>query len=208
MIRFESWVDSARALRGIHKLALVLMACLCVFAVLFAYEYLRGYSSLYETFCFEWGPEEQDIVNGTLRIEGTFEWGKKYFNMTVRINDDDYYPGGDCLGLVFDKNNNSVIEPGFSDDVPYYLAAGNYSWYWKWAVHYGDGRLVTADCIPEIPSPFHTATFKENVGYTFKIFIPRGSLGKAQPDSPIIILFGDISIQMIKMNWVSARIER
>lgn len=75
-------------------------------------------------FTFTWGPETQDIVNGTFKIEVS-AWFENHtsprgnttyemFYMLVSVYDDDY-GGLDSLGVVFDKNHNGIIDLGLED---------------------------------------------------------------------------------------------
>lgn len=75
-------------------------------------------------FTFTWGPEAQDIVDGTFKIEVSawFEnhtdlWDNTTYEMfyiIVNVYDDDY-SSNDHLGLVFDKNHNGIIDLGLED---------------------------------------------------------------------------------------------
>ena len=136
------------------------------------YQYFSSYPS--GDFVFEWSSEEQDIVDGILRIEASFNWENESEELyiTVRVNDDDYF-GGDYIGLVFDKNNNWDV----LDDQAYVLFANNMSYYWgKSVVFLGRyGRFDWAT-VPPRPSPFHTCTFNNKTGYTFKISFPKETI--------------------------------
>jgi len=75
-------------------------------------------------FTFTWGPEAQDIVDGTFKIEvsawfenHTSPWDNttyEMFYMLVSVYDDDY-DSYDSLGLVFDENHNGIIDLGLED---------------------------------------------------------------------------------------------
>jgi len=65
------------------------------------------------TFVFEWSPEQQNIMNGTLRMELIFTWKEGEENLTIiaRVNDDECDAGGftgssDFLGIVLDRDDD------------------------------------------------------------------------------------------------------
>ena len=116
---------------------------------------------------FTWGPGTQKIVRGTLRLEISITWcfvpnsTHKWLFMVVRINDDEYNPW-DYLGIVFDMNENGVIDPG-SEDEPFGLWSNNMT---APSLLWGN-FLVFAETMP-IPGP-HNCTFDPDTGYTFRI---------------------------------------
>jgi len=122
-------------------------------------------------FTFTWGPDTQKIVHGTLRLEISITWGvtpnstNKWLFMVVRVNDDDYNPW-DYLGLVFDMNENGVIDLGFEDN-PFGLWVNNMT---APSGLMENGFLGFAETMPT-PGP-HTCTFDPDTGYTFRIFFP------------------------------------
>jgi hypothetical protein len=122
-------------------------------------------------FTFTWGPETQDIINGTFHLEMLLRWGvvpnspHKWLSMMVKINDDEYNPC-DYLGIVFDINENGVIDLG-SADGPFGLWTNNMT---APSVLLENGFLCFAECMPT-QGP-HTCTFEPDTGYMFSIFFP------------------------------------
>ena len=80
----------------------------------------------------------------------------------VKINDDDYNEW-DCLIMIFDRNQNGVIDLGNTDQ-PHGLWANNLT---APAVLSENGDLVFAE-IPPRRGP-HKCTFDSNTGYTFDV---------------------------------------
>jgi hypothetical protein len=122
-------------------------------------------------FTFTWGPETQDIINGTVHLEMSLRWGvvpnssHRWLSMMVKINDDDYNPC-DYLGIVFDSNENGVIDLGSADD-PFGLWTNNMT---APSVLLENGFLCFAQCMPTLGP--HTCTFEPDTGYMFSIFFP------------------------------------
>jgi len=119
-------------------------------------------------FTFTWGPDTQKIVQGTLRLEISLTWNvvpnstHKWSSMVVRVNDDDYNQW-DYLGLVFDMNENGVIDLGSEDD-PFGLWVNNMT---APSILLENGFLGFAETMP-IVGP-HNCTFDPDTGYTFRI---------------------------------------
>lgn len=85
--------------------------------------------------------------------------------MVVRVNDDDYSPE-DYLGLVFDMNENGVIDLGVSDH-PFGLLTTNMT---IPSMLLESGFLGFAYCPPR-RGP-HNCTFDPDTGYMFQIEFP------------------------------------
>jgi hypothetical protein len=138
-------------------------------------------------FTFIWGPETQSIVQGTLRLEVSLTWGvvpnstHKWLSMVVKVNDDDYSEW-DYLGLVFDMNENGVIDLGF-EDAPFGLWTNNMT---APSVLLENGFLAFAETMPT-PGP-HTCTFDPDTGYTFRIFFPSPPWTGSSPLNPAEVL--------------------
>ena len=120
------------------------------------------------TMNFTWGSGTQKIVQGTLSLEISMTWGgvpdsiHKWLSMVVRVNDDEYNPW-DYLGLVFDMNENGVIDLG-SEDSPFGLWVNNMT---APSILLENGFLGFAETMP-ILGP-HNCTFDTDTGYTFRI---------------------------------------
>ena len=114
------------------------------------------------TYTFTWGQDEQDIVPGTLCLNIT-RIGQTRF--VVKINDNDYNEW-DCLIMVFDRNQNGIIDLGNTDQ-PHGLWANNLT---APAVLLENGDLIFAE-IPPKAGP-HKCTFNSNTGYTFDASFP------------------------------------
>jgi len=172
-------------------LVIVLVACLVVSLFFNAYQCLsfRGYnSSTSKTFVYEWPRGSfagQRIVNDTLRLELTVEWGEETLDMVAKINDDEYH-WEDYLGLVFDRNGNGFIDYGMSD-APYLLGAANYTTAPNQNALTRDNTIEwLVDDIPH-SSPYHYCVFTEDVGYTFNITIPKSELSDVKADMLFIV---------------------
>jgi len=119
-------------------------------------------------FTFTWGPDTQRIVQGTLRLEISLKWvvvpnsTHKWLSMVVRVNDDDYSEG-DYLGLVFDMNENGVMDL-WNADGPCGLWTNNMT---TTSVLLENGFLGFAEEMPT-RGP-HNCTFDSETGYTFQI---------------------------------------
>lgn len=140
------------------------------------------------TCAFTWGHEEQDIVPRTLRINIT-RIGQTRF--VVKINDNDYNEW-DYLVIVFDRNQNGIIDLGNTDQ-PHGLWANNLT---VPAVLLENGCLGFAEIPPKVGP--HKCTFDSNTGYTFDVSFPT------LPDVNFILLrigfvdkdvpYGDIGV--------------
>jgi len=147
-------------------------------------------------------------VNETLRLEITFESVNDSLNVVARINDDDYCEI-DMLGLVLDRSGNGFIDVG-EEDHPYMLFAGNVTYYHDVLLR-KDGII---ECIVQIPpqhSVYHTCTFTEALGYTFKIHIPKSELSNVKANM-VYVYFCDLDVwfqtkEWEWTSWVSVMIE-
>lgn len=134
------------------------------------YSLLNTSNSTNETmnFTFTWGPDTQRIVQGTLRLEVSITWAvvpnstHKWLSMVVSVNDDEYSEW-DYLGLVFDMNENGVIDLGF-EDLPFGLWTNNMT---TDSALLENGFLAFAETMPKAGP--HNCTFDPNTGYTFRI---------------------------------------
>ena len=149
-----------QSLKRIHVLALVLVACLCVSVGFNVYQYTKTFKILSRTFVFEWSPEEQNIVNGTLRINITFMWKAENLCVTARINDHEYHSKR-SFGLIFDMNHDGNITSG---EKAYLFRADNTTR----PAFFGHGAGFFVAMVLDQPSPYHTCVF-DSSGYTFNI---------------------------------------
>jgi len=111
------------------------------------------------TYTFIWGQDEQDIIPGTLCLNIT-RIGQTRF--VIKVNDNDYNEW-DCLSMVFDRNQNGIIDLGNTDQ-PHGLWANNLT---APVVLLENGDLIFAE-IPPKAGP-HRCTFDENKGYIFDV---------------------------------------
>ncbi len=179
--------------QGWFVLSLVLLVCLCIsvgFNVYQRFNFSEGPSNSYVFYFYN-----DYIRNDTaVRVEVTFDWQAENLSMTVTVNDDEYNEW-DYLGVVFDKNNNGTIDLEFEDE-PYALYVDNktrsqgQTYLYKWG---GLGWVI----IESSPSPYHTCTFDEETGYTFKISLSRQDINVEAP-TPIHICFYDVE------KWIEA----
>jgi hypothetical protein len=168
------------------------------------------------TFVLEWPPEQQEIVDGTFRIELTLEWEHESLSITIKINDDEYNRP-DRLALVFftlDENGEVDL---WHDYEPYLFTVNNFSavrdklrlysrdnlpWHPRtpyningqdW--HPGqDEELATVEGVDPynlfvIKSPYHNCTFTEGAGYTFDIIIPKSELVNATANVMYVLFY-------------------
>jgi hypothetical protein len=161
----------------------VVLICLCVSVGFNIYQYL-GTEHSPKIFVFT----NEYIRNDTqVRMEVTFDWQLENLSMTVTVNDDEYNEN-DYLGVVFDKSNNGTIDL-WNEDEPYVLYANNMTRPQGAAVLCEWGGLSWA-IINAVPSCYHTCTFNEKTGYTFKMTFSRQDI-KVGPPTPIHICFAD-----------------
>ena len=107
-------------------------------------------------FTFIWGPEEQDIVNGTLRIDvlawfESYTWNNKtaeLLNLLVKVNITEYSPDY-VLTLFFNASDRQLF-------------------YWGKGIKlYSDNSSRSIEPILCPPRKVFTCTFNQSEGYTF-----------------------------------------
>lgn len=165
-----------------------LASCLAVSLFVNCYLYFelqKVEERISSTFTFTWGSNVQYITPYTLKLEMQFSSEDQNISIRARINDDDY-AAGDYLGLVFDKNADGSVD---LKEFGYGLWANNKS--------YDNAILSPAGnlCFPQIPpkpSPYHTATFNSQTGYTFEIKLPKLNL----TNSKVHVVFNDVNLSM------------
>jgi hypothetical protein len=173
---------------GWFVLSLVLAVCLVVSLSVNVYQhFVITEGAMPKSYVFYFYNDY--IRNDTaVRIEVTFDWQVENLSMTVTVNDDEFNEW-DYVGVVFDKNENGIIDFRCVDE-PYAFFAPNltFSGYMR-AFLGGWGGLSWVIMRPD-PSKYHTCTFNEETGYTFKISLPRQEI-KVEPPTPIHICFVD-----------------
>lgn len=156
------------------------------------------------TFVLEWPSEQQEIVDGTLRIELTFEWQNESLNIIAKINDDEYN-AGDLLGFAFDIDGHGWIDCFAACN----LTTEERLIMLRWNSYYNAytiGDILKTDGY-FIKSPYHNCTFTEGVGYTYNITIPKTALSKVKVYDAIVA-FRDVTDRSKTLEWwVSAEIE-
>ena len=150
------------------KTLLALLLCfIALFSAVAAYAYMmynQGGTSEEADFVFTWGTDTQKIVNGTFRLEISFEWeGEENLTVIIKANDDDY--GDDLVGLVFDTNQNRYLD---KEDEAYALGADNTTITHGFLTEYGFVGVPSS--IPELGP--HRVTFDPKTGYTFIVKFP------------------------------------
>jgi len=130
----------------------------------------------YMNFTFTWGMGTQSIVNGTLTMRILLEplYGSADISdnccsllIAVRINDDEYNPE-DYVGIVFDRNENGMIDSGNGlyglADFPFVLFADNIT---SLSFLANNGFLYGTYYEPRPAPLLWGCTFKPEIGYTF-----------------------------------------
>ena len=144
-------------------------------------------------------------MNETLRLEITFESVNDSLNVVARINDDDYCEI-DMLGLVLDRSGNGFIDVG-EEDHPYMLFAGNVTYYHDVLLR-KDGIIECTVQIPPQDSVYHTCTFTEGLGYTFKIHIPKKEFSHVKANMVYVFFLDVDELKGYPWSpWVSIMIE-
>lgn len=145
------------------------------------------------TFAFQWSPGEQDIVNGTLRMELTFRVVGEELSIVAKVNDDDYDPppnigsaDGDHLAITFCINADWVMPLPSGDTNLFYVD--------------NTTLFTTGASFPTLnrqPSYCHTCVFEPGVGYTFNITLSLsghpGTLGSCQVTDLVGVAFADFA---------------
>jgi hypothetical protein len=142
-------------------------------------------------FSFVWSPEQQDITEGPLYVNMTFERIGENLSVIIKINDDDCNAlpyltpwSPDKLIIVFDANGNGTIDNLDVFGYFYWLTANNET------IDTPAGlNLELLEVYPRPlscnrrPSDFHTCTFKQGEGYVFNCTFPiHGSWRKILSD--------------------------
>jgi len=143
---------------------------------------LEHYSPTF--FSFVWSSEQQNITEGTLYINMTFERIGENLSVIIKINDDDYNAlydwfdiKPDALFICFDFNgNDSSIN--LNDTVFCYLLRPDNTTVFG---NFVDLELIAHFIGPSLSlddSDVHYCTFKPNEGYIFNCTFPiHGSWG-------------------------------
>ena len=183
MTSFINWIGSHWKVSGLI-FATILVSVSSVYAYLNLFR--AESSSTPDSYVFYlWNDY---IRNGTpMCIEISFDWQAENLSMTVTVNDDEYNKA-DYLGVVFDKNKNGIIDFGLKDE-PYVLYVNNMTRP-KGVIILQEHGGLNWPYINKMPSRYHVCTFDEQVGYTFKISLPREFI-KVEPPTPIHICFVD-----------------
>lgn len=160
----------------VSKKILAVVVCIAVLiGVVGAYAYVAMNSVQSKNFVFEWTDEEQNVANGTVRLELTFAVKEQNLNVLAKINDREYGANSTrcTLVMVFDMDKNGTIDYGEPCYVFYSYgecrspALTNNS-FWN-----GRGGYLWG-CSP-VESPYHTFTRDESHS-VFKISIPLEEL--------------------------------
>ena len=124
-------------------------------------------------FSFVWSPEQQNITEGPLYINMTFERIDENLSVIIKINDDDYHAGGgeqcpDFLLIVFDFDGDGEADLGMG----YWFTSDNRtmtSGSFGWELEKG---VTIAAMLSTRLSVLHTCTFKAGEGYVFNCTFP------------------------------------
>jgi hypothetical protein len=156
------------------KLFLVAVCVAVLIIAVGVYAYVMN-SAKNKTFVFEWSAEEQNLVNGTLRMELTFAVKGGNLNVLAKINDREYDANSTSCTfvMVFDMNKNGTID--YLEYCYVFYSGGrcrspaltNNS-FWN-----GHGGYLWG-CSP-VESPYHTFT-RDELHSVFKISIPLEEL--------------------------------
>lgn len=173
-----------------------------------------------KVFVFTWSEEEQDIVNGTLRVEISFQWKGENLTIIAKINDGKAHgfyetlQPSSLLLLVFDRNGNGKLdaasqhptgpEPEPVTERPYLFFSTNNLFEDDAQLSYTVGIIRTSGIT--VKSPYHTCTFKEGIGFTYKISIPKTELAKIKINNAVVVYKG-YAFWHYGMDWVYTYIE-
>jgi len=179
----------------LRKVVIVIFAILMIlgFSLFFnGYLYYKLTKSLEHRsptfFSFVWSSEQQNITEGPLYINMTFERVGENLSVIIKINDDDYNAlpawSPDKLIIVFDANGNGTIDDEDVFGYFYWLTANNET--------ITTPAGLNLDLLEVYPRPtscnrgrskFHTCTFKSGEGYIFNCTFPiHGSWRKILSD--------------------------
>jgi len=169
------------------KMMLIAVLAVCLVVSLFFNGYLyydltRSAEHQSPTFfSFVWSPEAQNITEGPLYINMTFERIGENLSVTIKINDDDYCvtgsggTGPDALLLWFDVNGDGYISwPGDPGSTYYWLKPNNRTLFDVIVDPYNLtlGPIQPSATGYETESPFHTCVFMPEEGYIFNCTFP------------------------------------
>jgi hypothetical protein len=206
-------------LSSARKFGIVYISVITIVLMILLFASLIGGSPGH--FVLEWPPEQQEIVEGTLRMELTFEWGNESLDITAKINDDEYY-GTDRLSLVFFRVNESGEVDFWHNYSPYIFVAcnlttvdscviirhrDNRSWHLGQDEELGLVTDILHGTWP-IRSPYHNCTFTEGIGYTFNISIPKSELVNVNADVVYVQFCSVVPFDKSQWgyDWVSRRV--
>jgi hypothetical protein len=167
----------------------------------------------------EWPPQQQEIVDGTFRIELAFEWTNETLDITAKINDDEYH-GADGLALVFFRVNESGEVDFWHHYSPYTFFACNMTTgsdscviikhrdNLRWHPGQDEELGAVTDMVRGWPrvSPYHNCTFTEGIGYTFNISIPKSNLASVNADVVYVLFYDHDAETQWGGDWVSSRV--
>lgn len=151
---------------------------------------------------FLWPSDEQDIVEGTLRIEVFIDWESvpENLSMIIKVNDDDGATvqsdpqSYDAIGLSFDTNGDHHT------DKDYIFYAMNRYYPPGYAIVHERG-ITHASIVPK-PSPYHKCTYNNQTGYTFTINMPKNEINF---HTPMLILLAYEDNSLVTLRFVSAQ---
>jgi len=169
------------------KMILIAVLAVCLAVSLFFNGYLyydltRSAEHQSSTFfSFVWSPEAQNITEGPLYINMTFERIGENLSVIIRINDDDYdvmeanwsiVPDALIVCFDFDGNDSAIT---VADTVQAYLLRPDNTSDPGYCGLFLDLELIDHFIGPSLvlrESDFHYCTFKPNEGYVFNCTFP------------------------------------
>jgi hypothetical protein len=166
-------------------LPIVLVAVLTVSFGFNLYQSLRGGgneppsdgNSEAKEFTFYWLRDQQDIVNGTLRINLTTFWTAENLTLIVNVNDKKYPYTRAFAGLVFGSYENGSIIWNYENTLALW-DNGFYHSYPRVAMNLFSGDFGFAQIAP-VPSPYHNCTYIDDMGYVYNITLPKEIVGNS-----------------------------
>jgi len=193
----ETGVDKDVSLHGaktLRVLALVLAICLAISLGFngYTYKFTSDQATHHNKFfSFVFGPTMQNVTQGNLYLNMTFDIEEGNLTVKAEVNTDSYNANA-FLALQFDSDNNGTIDihynpkedyyeyyPWIKNDLQFLLRVDNQttvseSVYWGWLP--GD-RIYFSRILPRtypyrIKSPFHYCLYNRFV-YTFLFSFPR-----------------------------------
>lgn len=121
-------------------------------------------------YTFTWSKDRQCIVDGDLVLRVNFTWNATHMIILVNIN----FNYG-ILFLFFDRNFNRF---GAYDDRGYGFWPDNT--YYNNSCSLDTGGVGMPQMLPQ-PSPYHTCTFNNKTGLTYRIALPKDLLPHKYP---------------------------